>query len=127
MIFSGSIQEMRRRLHTGDITLELDGPDTSIRQLAEQAAGSDGMNAEFRPPRTLVVRVADGISRASMLAELLRRVDASDCSLHAIHSGQNETEYAYLQLLQEDQAHGFNRFDLQLPHAVDARRGDSEA
>jgi ABC-2 type transport system ATP-binding protein len=127
MIFSGSIQDMRRRLRTGDISVELEGPGESIGRLAEQAAGLAGMSIEFRPPRTLFVRVADGHSRAGCLAELLRHVDASDCSLQAVQTGQNETEYAYLQLLQEDQAHGFNRFDLRLASAVDAGRGDSEA
>jgi ABC-2 type transport system ATP-binding protein len=111
MIFSGSMQDMRRRLQADDISLELDAPDDTIRRLSEQAAAREGMVAEFRPPRTLLVRVADDSSRAAALAELLRMVDATGCKLQAIHSGQNETEHAYLQLLQEDQAHGFSRFE----------------
>jgi ABC-2 type transport system ATP-binding protein len=127
MIFSGTIGDMRRRLCSDDISLELDGPDDAITRLVEQANGFNGVAVALRPPRTLVVRVADDSRRASALAEVLRHVDSSGCSLRTIHSGQNETEHAYLQLLQEDEAHGFNRFDIRLPHAMDARRSDLQA
>ena len=39
----------------------------------------------------------------------LKLVDASNLTLQNVHSGQNATENAYLQLLQEDEAHGFQR------------------
>ena len=57
----------------------------------------------------VLVRVADGRSRARALADVLQLVDTCGLSLHGVHSGQNATENAYLQLLQEDQAHGFHR------------------
>ena len=50
-----------------------------------------------------------GRSRSSALAEVLKLVDGGNLSLQAIHSGRNATENAYLQLLQEDEAHGFGR------------------
>ena len=127
MIFSGSIQEMRRRLISDEVSLELEGPSEAIACLVERAAGVAGLAVGLRPPRTLTARVAPGTSRAAALADLLRHVDGSGCSLQGIQSGQNETEYAYLQLLQEDQAHGFNRFDIRLASAMDARRSDPEA
>jgi ABC-2 type transport system ATP-binding protein len=124
MIFSGTIQEMRRRLTGDDIRLELEGSDEALACLVERAAGVVGLAVELRPPRTLMVRIAPDASRAAVLADLLRQVDSSGCSLQAIQSGQNETEHAYLQLLQEDQSHGFNRFDIRLSPALDARRSD---
>jgi len=41
--------------------------------------------------------------------EVLRLVETCGLSLQGVHSGQNATENAYLQLLQEDEAHGFHR------------------
>lgn len=84
----------------------------------------EGVDVRLREGRTLVVRVAEGCGRAAALAEVLKLVDASALSLQAIHSGQNETEDAYLQLLQEEVAHGFSRFDLGASHANDAPAGD---
>jgi hypothetical protein len=57
----------------------------------------------------VLVQVANGHSRARALADILQLVDTCHLSLQAIHSGQNATENAYLQLLQEDEAHGFHR------------------
>jgi hypothetical protein len=48
-------------------------------------------------------------------------------SLQSIQSAHNDTEHAYLQLLQEDQAHGFRRFEFEKRHGTDAGAGDSAA
>jgi ABC-2 type transport system ATP-binding protein len=109
MIYTGSMQEMKRRLRRSDFTLELDGTVEDIHRLALEANKLEGIEALTNAGPTLVVRVADGHSRSCALAEVLKLIDASRLSLQDIHSGQNATENAYLQLLQEDEAHGFQR------------------
>ena len=109
MIFAGSMQDMKRRLRRDDFTLELEGDDEDIQHLAQEAGKLDGLEARIGAGDTLVVGIADGRSRCGALAEVLKLVDAGNVSLQAIHSGQNATENAYLQLLQEDEAHGFGR------------------
>jgi ABC-2 type transport system ATP-binding protein len=117
MVFSGTRQEMKQRLRQADFTVEVDGAAENIQRLVAESADWQGVRVQQRDPRTLAVRMDEGVSRAAVLSELLRRADALQCTLHGVHSGQNETENAYLQLLQEDQAHGFRRFDLQSPPA----------
>ncbi|TWT80170.1 Daunorubicin/doxorubicin resistance ATP-binding protein DrrA [Planctomycetes bacterium CA13] len=126
MIFSGSMREMKQRLQRDDFCLELDGDPEDVRQLAEQAAQVQGIKIQPHEQNTVLVEVADGHSRAGVMAEVLRLVDASKLTLQAIRSTQNETEFAYLQLLQQDSDHGFRRFDLQSPlkeHAVTSDSG----
>ncbi len=124
MIFSGAMREMKQRLQHDDFSLELDGSVESIQSVANQVSALEGMSARVRDQRTMMVQVADGRSRAAALAEVLHLVDSNGLSLQGVGSGQNETEYAYLQLLQEDSAHGFRRIDLQSTHLVDADSGD---
>jgi hypothetical protein len=124
MIFCGTMRDMKRRLRRADFAVELEGPPEEIGQLLEQVAGLEGIEAQLRAAHTMVVRVGDGRRQAGALAEVLRLVDASRLSLQSIHSGLNETENAYLQLLQEDEAHGFQRFDLDARHANDAAAGN---
>jgi ABC-2 type transport system ATP-binding protein len=124
MIFSGTMHDMKRRLRRDDFCLELEGDGQDVSQLAEQSNQLEGVQARLRDGQTLVVQVADTRSRADALAEILKLVDAAQLSLQTIHSGQNETENAYLQLLQEDQAHGFQRFDLAIQNADDAVPGN---
>jgi ABC-2 type transport system ATP-binding protein len=125
MIFSGSMQDMKRRLRSADFSLELAGGEAEIRGLAERAAALEGLKVRLHAGNTLVVEVASERSRAAALADVLKMVEPAGLSLEAIHSGHNETENAYLQLLQEDQSHGFQRFDFGPSRASDALPGDS--
>jgi ABC-2 type transport system ATP-binding protein len=124
MIFSGTMREMKQRLQHDDFHVELEGSAGAIQEVVARAAGLEGLSARLRDERTLVIQVADGQSRAAALSSVLQLVDTSGVTLQSVDSGQNETEYAYLQLIQEDSAHGFRRFDLQRPHVVDADSGD---
>ena len=110
-----------------DFNLDLEGAEDDIKRLAQQAAELDGVATRLDAGHTLVVRVADSRSRADALADVLKLADSNNLSLQSIHSGRNETENAYLQLLQEDEAHGFHRFEFDTDDADDALCGDSPA
>ena len=109
MIFTGSMQDMKQRLCRHDFTLELEGAADEAQALAQRVTALKGIDAHSDADYALLVRIADGYSRSAALAEVLKLIDASNLALKAIHSGQNDTENAYLQLLQEDEAHGFQR------------------
>jgi ABC-2 type transport system ATP-binding protein len=109
MIFTGSMQDMKRRLRRDGFSLELDCDNDNIRLLAQDVNNLEGIDARLGAGQTLLVRIANERGRSRALAEVLKLIDASNLSLQAIHSGQNATENAYLQLLQEEEAHGFHR------------------
>ena len=123
MIFCGTMRDMTRRLRRDDFALELDGPAEEVRRLADELSKVEGLAARVESPQMLAVGVADGRSRAGLLAEVLRRADAAGLTLQTIHSGLHQTENAYLQLLQEDEAHGFQRFDVDARQPNDALSG----
>jgi ABC-2 type transport system ATP-binding protein len=109
MIFTGSMQDMKQRLRRNEFTLEMDGAAEDIGRLAREINNVEGVEALSNTGPTLLVRIADSRSRSLVLADILKLIDASRLSLQDVHSGQNATENAYLQLLQEDEAHGFQR------------------
>jgi ABC-2 type transport system ATP-binding protein len=109
MIFTGSMQNMKRRLRRDGFSLELEGDADNIRLLANEVNNLEGIDAHLGAGQTLLVRIANERGRSRVLAEVLKLIDASNLSLQAVHSGQNATENAYLQLLQEEEAHGFHR------------------
>jgi len=132
MIFTGPMQDMKRRLRRDAFHLELEGgaDDASaaaIRRLADEVNRLEGIQARLHGEQILVVELSDNRRRADALAEVLKLVDSAGVSLQAVNSGQNETEDAYLQLLQEDEAHGFHRFDVNTRQADDAPDGHSAA
>jgi ABC-2 type transport system ATP-binding protein len=109
MIFTGSMQDMKRRLRREGFSLELEGEVDNIRLLTQEVNNMEGIDAHLGPGQTLLVRIANDRGRARALAEVLNLIEDSKLSLQAVHSGQNTTENAYLQLLQEEEAHGFHR------------------
>jgi ABC-2 type transport system ATP-binding protein len=108
MIFTGSTQDMKKRLHCEDFRLELDGDVEAIQRLAHDLARLEGIEVRLDAGLALLVRTTRDQSSAGALAEVLKCVDEANLSLKAIHSGPNATEDAYLQLLQEHEAHGFH-------------------
>ena len=99
----------------GGVMFELRATDSPVKgtiyldniELIEECL--EGIEARTGPGNTLIVGIAESRSRSGAMAELLKLVDAANLSLQTINSGQNATENAYLQLLQEDEAHGFGR------------------
>lgn len=109
MIYIGSMKDLKRRLCRDDFSLELDGSAENIERLGREVAKQEGVESRIEQGRILHVRITDGRSHALALAGVLKSVGAGELTLEAIHSGRNATENAYLQLLQEDQSHGFDR------------------
>lgn len=124
MIFSGSMRDVKQRLRRDDFRLELAGAPDEIRRLASELDAVPHLTARALDEHTLVLEVADGVSRAGTLAAALALIDRSGVALQSMTAGQNETENAYLQLLQEDHAHGFRRFDVQNQTRAHADSGD---
>jgi ABC-2 type transport system ATP-binding protein len=112
MIFSGPMRDMKRRLRRDEFTLEIEADDERLQQLAGRISKLGPVSAARVTTQTVAVQIAPEHQRAAALSEVLEQVTEAGLPLLAIHSGRNETENAYLQLLEEDEAHGFQRFDL---------------
>ncbi len=127
MIFSGSMREMKRRLTQNVFRLDLDGAADDRDAFVTKVNALVGVSASVSPSGFVMVQVADGLSHSAMLSEILSLVDTTNICLQNVHSGQNETEDVYLQLLHEDEAHGFQRFTLDAGGGDDAVHRDSLA
>ena len=127
MIFSGSMREMQQRLKRNVFRLDLVGSAEDLRRLAKQVNALAGLEATVGAGDTLTLQLADGVSRANALSEVLKLVETSNLTLQNVDSGRNETEDVYLQLLQEDEAHGFQRFTFEADSRSDAVHGDTVA
>ena len=108
MIYTGSMQDLKQRLGRDEFSLELGGSPESITQV-EQEILAMGLFTSTLDQRYLKIRLPDEQARATSLASVLGVIAKHGVRLEAIHSSQNTTENAYLQLLQEDQALGFDR------------------
>lgn len=106
LIFSGRVDEMTRYTRSGAIELELEGDVEGLCDRLEASA----IKAKWK--RTgMAVRLTferDG-TMAAELGKVLQLVNEADVTLYAIHSLQDEMVEAFIQLLEEERAHGFSR------------------
>jgi len=122
MIFCGSMTEMKRRLRGDSFFLELGASEDARQRLQTLLLDLEGITLQWLDGHRLRVTISQEKSRAAGLAEVLRRVDQAGAVLQSIQSGLGATEDAYLQLLQEDELHGFKRFQ-DAPRPTDPRSG----
>jgi len=127
MIFCGSMREMKRRLRREAISLDFEGDSDRLRDYIERLNKREGIEAELDTGERILVRINDRLDRTAALAELLREASEQGLTLQSIHSGHSDTEDVYLQLLQEDEAHGFQRFEIEDSAARDAAAGHGAA
>ncbi len=127
MIFCGSMREMKRRLRREAISLDFEGDPERLRAYTRRLNSRAGIDAELDTSGRILVRVNEQLDRTAALAELLREASEQGLTLQSIHSSQSDTEDVYLQLLQEDEAHGFQRFEIEDSAARDAVPGDGSA
>ena len=104
---------MKKRLRRNSFRIDVEGEAEDIQRLTEEVNRLDGVEAKLCGGESLKVQFADGVDRAAAVTSVLQLVQAGPLVLQAVHSAQNETEDIYLQLLQEDEAHGFQRFRLE--------------
>ncbi len=83
MIFTGSTQDMKRRLRCDAFRLELDGDTEGIQSLVRDLAELEGVDARLGPGLAVLVQMTEGRSRAGALAEALKLVDATNLLLKA--------------------------------------------
>ena len=124
MIYTGSMTDLKQRLGGDEFCLELAGSAEAIERVTQETM-AQGLEARVQEERFLHIRLTDDQKRAVALAKVLHLIDDHDVRLEAIQSSQNTTESAYLQLLQEDEAHGFQRFNAPDSQPNNALPGDS--
>ncbi len=122
MIFSGTMQDMKRRLRQEGITLELAGSRDALRKATEVLPNRCQVEHRWVSENVLSLTVEEGAGRAKALADVLHVLAEVGVDLQSIQSGHGDTESAYLNLLQEDQSHGFARFQ-DSPRPTHADRG----
>jgi ABC-2 type transport system ATP-binding protein len=106
LIFTGRVEEMTRFTRTGAIELELEGDVEGLCHRLETGT----INAEWeRIGMAVRLRFKRDGTMAAELGRVLQLVNEADVTLYAIHSLQDEMVEAFIQLLEEERAHGFSR------------------
>jgi len=101
LIYSGSLADMKRRVQSNVVELELDGP---VERLLQRGATWEMAGEwEWTAP-ILRITVAEGAPVASTLSRLFTMIAEEEVSLLSVTMGSDQMEDAFLRRLEEDKS-----------------------
>jgi len=109
LIFSGTLQELKGRMKKNHYELDLDGDLKAIGKAAQAIKGlADFQSVQVRQ-RRLEVRLNEEAVNTSALANIFMALADNKVTLVSIRSVGQQTEQAFLELVEKEESRGFTR------------------
>jgi ABC-2 type transport system ATP-binding protein len=109
LIYSGSLQDLKGRMRRNHYELDLEGDQKTIAKAAQVIKGlSDFKSVQLRQ-RRLEFRLSEDASNASALANVFMTLADNKVTVVSIRSVGQQTEQAFLDLVEKEESRGFTR------------------
>jgi ABC-2 type transport system ATP-binding protein len=109
LIYSGSLQDLKGRMRRNHYELDLEGDQKTIARAAQVIKGlSDFKSVQLRQ-RRLEFRLSEDASNASALANVFMTLADNKVTVVSIRSVGQQTEQAFLDLVEKEESRGFTR------------------
>ncbi|GIW79589.1 MAG: hypothetical protein KatS3mg105_1396 [Gemmatales bacterium] len=109
LIFCGSLQDLKGRMRRNHFELDLEGDQKSITKAVQAIRGiSDFRHIEIRQ-RRLELLLQDSAANTSALANAFMILADNKVNLVSIRSVGQQTEHAFLDLVEKEESRGFAR------------------
>ncbi len=109
LIFHGTIAELKGRMRRNHYEIQLDGKPRAIEALRVTLEKLSTVHSAKSSGQRIELILADGKDVAAPLAEVMMTVSESGLGLAGVRSLGQQTEEAFLELVESDQARGFSR------------------
>jgi ABC-2 type transport system ATP-binding protein len=109
LIYSGSLQDLKGRMRRNHYELDLEGDQKTIAKAAQVIKGlSDFKSVQLRQ-RRLEFRLSEDANNASALANVFMTLADNKVTVVSIRSVGQQTEQAFLDLVEKEESRGFTR------------------
>jgi ABC-2 type transport system ATP-binding protein len=109
MIFSGSLQDLKGRIRKNHYELDLDGDQKAIAKAVAAMKGRAGIKAAALRQRRLDLRLDDEAVNTAELGFVFHVLTENKVALVSIRSVGQQTEQAFLDLVEKEESRGFTR------------------
>jgi ABC-2 type transport system ATP-binding protein len=109
LIFQGTVAELKGRMRRNRYEIQLDAKPKAIEALRASLAKLSTVRSATTNGQRVELELADGKDTAGPLAEVMMTVSESGVSLVGVRTLGSQTEEAFLELVEADQARGFSR------------------
>lgn len=109
LIFQGTLTDLKGRIRKNHYELDLDGDQKSISKAVGQIKGLKDMQQVILRQRRLEMRLAEDMPNSQLLAQVFNIMNENKITLVSIRSVGQQTEQAYLDLVEKEESRGFTR------------------
>ena len=109
LIYFGSLQDLKGRMRKNHYELDLEGDQKAIAKAMQTIKGLSDFKAVILRQRRLELRLAEEANNASALANVFMTLADNKVTLVSIRSVGQQTEQAFLDLVEKEEARGFAR------------------
>jgi ABC-2 type transport system ATP-binding protein len=109
LIYSGSLQDLKGRMRRDHYELDLEGDQKAIAKAAQAIKGLPDFKAVALRQRRLEIRLHEEATNTSALANVFMTLADNKVTLISIRSVGQQTEQAFLNLVEKEESRGFTR------------------
>ena len=115
MIYCGSLQDLKGRMRRNHFELDLEGDQKAISKVGQLIRGMNEFKSVSVRQRRLELVLGDEANNTSALANVFMTLSDNKVSLVSIRSVGQQTEQAFLDLVEQEESRGFTRAFQQPP------------
>jgi ABC-2 type transport system ATP-binding protein len=109
LIFSGSLTELKGRIRKSQFEIDLDGDQKSVTKAVGTLKSSNEFKSVVIKQRRLELRFNDEVFASSALANVCMVLSDNKVNILAIRTMGQQTEQAFLDLVEKEESRGFTR------------------
>jgi ABC-2 type transport system ATP-binding protein len=109
LIFQGTMNELKGKMRRNHFQLQVEGKPKVVEALRAAIAKLSSIRSATASGTRIDIEVADGKDVAAPMAEVFMTISESGLSLVSVATKGQQTEEAFLELVESDQARGFAR------------------
>lgn len=109
LIFHGTMAELKGKMRRNQFELQIDGKAKAVDALRASLAKLSVVRSATSSGTRIVLELCDAKDAAAPLAEVFMTISESGLSLVNVQTKGQQTEEAFLELVESDQARGFAR------------------
>jgi ABC-2 type transport system ATP-binding protein len=117
LIYCGSLQDLKGRMRRNHYELDLEGDQKAISKVAQVIKGLGELRSVSVRQRRLELVMADEANNTAVLANVFMTLADNKVTLVSIRSVGQQTEQAFLDLVEKEESRGFARAYKQPPEA----------
>jgi ABC-2 type transport system ATP-binding protein len=109
MIFHGSLQDLKGRIRKNHYELDLEGDQKTISKCVQQIKGFNDVKQVILRQRRMEVLLNEETLNTAVLQKVFSVLNENKIALVSVRSVGQQTEQAYLDLVEKEESRGFTR------------------